>query len=115
MQRAPPAYPTFGISGDPKLGKVMVSKRQEKSPLMPLFKNVQWEFAGDISPDFIVGASACVLFVQVKYHLLKPQYLEKRMGTVHRVGPSSGAGGGGSGGGGGGGGSGGGGCSRCAW
>jgi DNA excision repair protein ERCC-1 len=35
---------------------------------------VRWEFA-DIVPDYMVGATACVLYLSLRYHLLHPDYI----------------------------------------
>jgi DNA excision repair protein ERCC-1 len=72
-----------------RLGPILVSPRQTGNPLLPLFRNVPWRFEKDITPDFILGASTCALFVQVKYHLLKAGYVEKRLRGVPRTGPGS--------------------------
>jgi hypothetical protein len=39
---------------------------------------VRWEFA-EIIPDFMVGASACCLFLSLRYHLLHPDYVYNRI------------------------------------
>ena len=33
----------------------------------------------DIIPDFMVGASACCLFLSLRYHLLHPDYVYLRI------------------------------------
>ena len=57
--------------------------------MLSLFRNVPWRFEENITPDFILGASACALFVQVKYHLLKAGYVEKRLKGIPRSGAGS--------------------------
>ena len=83
------AAPPSGGALSTRLGPILVSPRQKGNPLLTLFRNVPWRFEDGITPDFILGASACALFVQVKYHLLKADYVEKRLRGIPRSGPGA--------------------------
>jgi DNA excision repair protein ERCC-1 len=78
-----------GGAASTRLGPILVSPRQKGNQLLSLFRNVPWRFEDGITPDFILGASACALFVQVKFHLLKAGYVEKRLKGIPRTGPGS--------------------------
>ncbi len=69
---------------------ILVHERQRGNPLLQCFRNVKWDFAQGLTSDFVVGASACANFLSIKYHLLKPQYLEKRLKAVPREGAPGG-------------------------
>ena len=89
VRGAPAAAGPTGGALSTRLGPILVSPRQKGNPLLSLFRNVPWRFEDGITPDFILGASACALFVQVKYHLLKADYVEKRLRGIPRSGPGS--------------------------
>lgn len=71
--------------------KLIVSKSQENNPVLRLIRNVQWEFCQQpIIPDYIVGTTSCVLYLSVRYHLLHPPYIlrkikELRQSFEHRI------------------------------
>ncbi|KAI5805415.1 putative mating-type switch/DNA repair protein Swi10/Rad10, partial [Peziza echinospora] len=48
------------------------------NPVLTSIKNVQWEY-GDIVPDYVVGQTACVLYLSLKYHRLHPEYIYNRI------------------------------------
>ena len=58
---------------------IIVSTRQRDNPLLNHIKNVPFEFSKEISPDYIVGGTACALFVSVQYHLTHPLYVHRRI------------------------------------
>lgn len=47
-------------------------------------KNVRWQFA-DILPDYEAGPSTGVLFLSLRFHLLKPAYIFGRMRATARA------------------------------
>jgi len=57
---------------------VVVAQRQKGNPILQHLRNVSWSYA-DIVPDFLVGASAAVLYISLRYHLLHPGYLRGRV------------------------------------
>jgi len=38
----------------------------------------------DLTPDFVLGSGTCALFLSVKYHLLHPNYILRRMKEIGR-------------------------------
>ena len=52
--------------------------------MLSCIRNVQWEMVADLVPDYVLGSSTCALFVSVKYHLLHPNYIIRRMKDVGR-------------------------------
>lgn len=62
--------------------KIIVSERQRGNPVLKHLRNVPWQHEKDIVPDYIVGATACALFISIRYHLLKPQYIERRLSEL---------------------------------
>lgn len=63
---------------------ILVNRNQAKNPMLQLIKNVPFEFQDSIVPDYIVGQSACVLFLMLKYHMMHPNYLRTRFGELQR-------------------------------
>ncbi|KAF8461874.1 restriction endonuclease type II-like protein, partial [Kalaharituber pfeilii] len=57
---------------------IIVSQRQKGNPVLNYIKNVPWEY-GDIVPDYVVGQTACALFLSLKYHRLHPEYIYNRI------------------------------------
>merc|ERR1712126_84788 len=41
-------------------------------------RNVPWEYA-DIIPDYIMGPHTCALFLSLRYHRIKPDYIKTRL------------------------------------
>lgn len=62
--------------------QIAVNERQRGNPLLKHLRNVPWRFEKKIVPDYVVGSTACALFISIKYHLLKPTYLERRLSEV---------------------------------
>ncbi|KAG5192092.1 restriction endonuclease type II-like protein [Tribonema minus] len=44
-----------------------------------LIRNVEYEFATGIMPDFVISPTACALFLSMRYHQLKPTYIAQRI------------------------------------
>jgi len=61
--------------------QILVNERQRGNPMLREMRNVPHVFA-KILPDYIVGAEACVMFISVKYHILKPLYLPRRLAEL---------------------------------
>ncbi|GFW53829.1 DNA excision repair protein ERCC-1 [Trichonephila clavipes] len=57
---------------------LIVNPRQRGNPLLKHIRNVPWEYS-EIEPDFVMGKSACALFLSLRYHNLNPEYIHKRL------------------------------------
>ena len=57
---------------------LLVSTRQRGNPLLSSIRQVAWEYA-DIRPDYIMTPTSAAVFISIRYHLLHPQYVFKRM------------------------------------
>jgi DNA excision repair protein ERCC-1 len=57
---------------------IIVSTRQKGNPLLTHISALPWEY-GDIVPDYVLGATACCLFLSLKYHRLHPEYIYSRI------------------------------------
>ncbi|KAJ3405272.1 hypothetical protein CcCBS67573_g07870 [Chytriomyces confervae] len=61
--------------------RILVNSNQRGNKVLDLIKRVPWEMA-DTQADYQVGASAGVLFLSLKYHRLKPEYIYERMKRI---------------------------------
>lgn len=57
---------------------VLVNPKQRGNPILKSITNVAWEW-DEIIPDYIVGATTCVLYLSLKYHNLNPDYIHQRL------------------------------------
>ncbi|KAJ5081459.1 Mating-type switching protein swi10 [Penicillium alfredii] len=57
---------------------ILVSTRQKGNPILNHIKLLPWEYA-DIPADYVVGTTACALFLSLKYHRLHPEYIYSRV------------------------------------
>lgn len=62
---------------------IFVNKRQEGNPVLKHIRNVRWQFA-DIVPDYQMGQNACAVFLSLRFHLLKPDYVHHRIKELQR-------------------------------
>ncbi|KAK9820143.1 hypothetical protein WJX72_006617 [[Myrmecia] bisecta] len=62
---------------------ILVNNRQEGNPLLRHIRNVRWQYA-DIVPDYQLGNSTCALFLSLRFHLLKPEYIHHRIRELQR-------------------------------
>ncbi|XAR52343.1 hypothetical protein NMG60_11020353 [Bertholletia excelsa] len=62
---------------------ILVSHRQKGNPLLKHIRNVRWAFA-DVVCDYLLGQSACALFLSLRYHLLHPDYLYYRIRELQK-------------------------------
>jgi DNA repair protein Rad10 len=76
---------------------ILVSRRQEGNPVLRHVRNVRWQVLSvscasmrtadsralpqyaDIVPDYILGNGTAALYISLRYHLLKPEYLFHRI------------------------------------
>lgn len=63
---------------------ILVNPKQRGNPLLKSITNVTWEFE-DIVPDYIVGRTACILFLSLKYHNLNPDYIHTRLKLLGKM------------------------------
>ena len=67
-------------SDKPKLsGGIQVNVRQRGNPVLKSVRSVPWEFVEGILPDYVLGPRSCALFLSVRYHTLKPDYIHDRL------------------------------------
>lgn len=62
---------------------ILVSNRQKGNPLLKHIRNVRWVFA-EIVCDYLLGQSACALYLSLRYHLLHPDYLYYRIRELQK-------------------------------
>ena len=65
-------------------GAILVSTRQRGNPLLRYVKNVRWQFAENLVPDYQLGPTTVALFLSLKYHLLHPNYIHYRIRELQR-------------------------------
>ncbi|GJN91413.1 hypothetical protein Rhopal_004434-T1 [Rhodotorula paludigena] len=70
-----------GIVRRTTLNSVLVNTRQKGNPVIEHIRTVPWEFS-DIKCDYQVGATAGVLFLSIRYHLLHPEYIHQRIADL---------------------------------
>ncbi|KAF2401102.1 DNA repair protein rad10 [Trichodelitschia bisporula] len=57
---------------------ILVSPRQKENPILKEIRSTPWEWA-DIPADYVLGTTTCALFLSLKYHRLKPEYIYARI------------------------------------
>ncbi|KAL4426156.1 hypothetical protein ABPG77_007438 [Micractinium sp. CCAP 211/92] len=63
---------------------IIVSRRQNGNPVLKYIRNVRWQFADNVVPDFLLGKETACLFLSLRYHLLKPEYIHSRIKELQR-------------------------------
>ncbi|KYO29623.1 DNA excision repair protein ERCC-1 [Alligator mississippiensis] len=63
---------------------IIVRPCQRGNPVLKFVRNVPWEF-GDVVPDYVLGQSTCALFLSLRYHNLKPDYIHERLRCLGRT------------------------------
>jgi DNA excision repair protein ERCC-1 len=71
-QHTPQALPTRSS------GSIQVSTRQKGNPILTHIRSIPWEYS-DIPADYLLGQTTCALFLSLKYHLIHPDYIYKRI------------------------------------
>uniref|UniRef100_A0A224XW85 DNA excision repair protein ERCC-1 n=1 Tax=Panstrongylus lignarius TaxID=156445 RepID=A0A224XW85_9HEMI len=66
------------ISGN-KGNAILVNPCQRGNPLLKHICSVPWEFEEGIIPDYVMGRTTCALFLSLRYHTLKPDYINERL------------------------------------
>jgi DNA excision repair protein ERCC-1 len=70
------AGPSATAGGNPNA--IVVSRRQQGNPVLRYIRNVPWQF-GETSADYLLSETTCCLFLSLRYHLLHPDYLARRL------------------------------------
>lgn len=60
---------------------LIISNRQKMNPVVKKINRVRYKF-NSIVPDFLVGKNNACIFISMKYHRLKPNYLKARIETL---------------------------------
>lgn len=47
--------------------------------------NVPWEYSDTIIPDYVMGRTTCALFLSLRYHILKPEYIYNRVKSLGKL------------------------------
>ncbi|XP_050071710.1 DNA excision repair protein ERCC-1 [Anopheles maculipalpis] len=63
---------------------ILVNPKQRCNPLLKAIQTLPWEY-DDIVPDYVVGASACILFLSLRYHNLNPDYIHARLKQLGKM------------------------------
>lgn len=58
---------------------IQVNPKQRGNPILKSITNIPYEFNDQILADYIVGKTAAVLYLSVRYHNLKPDYIHERL------------------------------------
>ncbi|KAL4443921.1 hypothetical protein ABPG75_011658 [Micractinium tetrahymenae] len=58
--------------------------QQGVNPFAFIGGNVRWQFADNVVPDFLLGKETACLFLSLRYHLLKPEYIHSRIKELQR-------------------------------
>lgn len=48
------------------------------NPLIKHITGISYEFA-DVTPDYVIGKTSCILFLSLRYHQLNPDYVHERL------------------------------------
>ena len=84
-QPPPQQQLAFNPNPNPNPNAILVSRRQEGNPVLRHVRNVRWAYADDIVPDYVLGASTAALFLSLRYHLLRPDYIHARLKELGRA------------------------------
>lgn len=60
---------------------IQVKESQRGNPVLDCIKNVNWQYNPSIVADYVMGTT-CALFISVRYHMLHPNYLYRRIKEV---------------------------------
>ena len=58
---------------------------QRGNQLLKSISNVPWEYEENIIPDYVMGRTTCALFLSLRYHSLKPNYINDRLKTLGKL------------------------------
>lgn len=60
---------------------IQVNRKQSGNDLLKKFTRCAYTFA-DIEPDYVVGRTACALYLSIRYHALHPNYIYERINRI---------------------------------
>ena len=71
-----------------------VSQSQKGNPVLKYIRNVHWHFmpaddAFGATADYMLGQSTAALFLSLRFHLLKPEYIHARMKALRAASKSN--------------------------
>lgn len=61
---------------------IKISQKQRGNPLLNYLSVNSWCYDNNISADYEINNSARVLFLSLKFHACKPEYIYTRMGSI---------------------------------
>lgn len=65
---------------------IHIHKHQQRNPLLRFVRSVPYTVIDNLVPDYSLGESACAVFISIKYHLLYPSHVLRRMKEVGKEG-----------------------------
>ena len=80
-----PTTSTNSMGGGGGGGSLIVNSNQRGNLVLKHIRNVQWKFCDQITPDYQMSRLMCAYFLSMKYHLLNPTYLHKRVKELGRA------------------------------
>lgn len=77
---------TFKRTMAPALLEILVSKSQKGNPLLTdlEMKITSWAYDGEILCDYYISKTFQILFLSLKYHKIRPEYIWTRIKKLHR-------------------------------
>ncbi|KAK9499092.1 hypothetical protein O3M35_003603 [Rhynocoris fuscipes] len=72
------------VSGN-KGTTILVNPCQRGNPILKNITSVAWEFDDNIVPDYVMGRTTCALFLSLRYHTLKPDYINERLKNLGKL------------------------------
>ncbi|CAI5757808.1 unnamed protein product [Candida verbasci] len=66
--------------------EILVARSQEKNPLLKdsMMKNISWKFDAKILSDYYINSTFQILFLSLKYHKLRPEYIWNRLKKLNK-------------------------------
>lgn len=64
---------------------ILVNNKQKDNPLLKSIVNVPWRFSDNVIPDYVMGRTTCALYLSLRYHKLKPDYIYNRVKSLGKL------------------------------
>lgn len=67
---------------------VIVNQCQRGNPILEHIRNVPWQYAdkdSGMAPDYVMSATSCCLFLSLRYHALRPNYIYERIQKLRKT------------------------------
>lgn len=61
---------------------IKVSRVQQGNPLLSYLNNTLWHYDSNTSADYEINGSTAILFLSLKFHACKPEYIYKRINKI---------------------------------